>query len=152
MMETLKPLNTREVKEIKKKIDEQWGCDFKPDYFWFRSTSGKLYVVSRDAAKIDFSKLRIDSIGMYFARESDDGLRLSIEGSQAIGKIAKKNVLEIDEYEIKEWLAGQELSTIDMDLTGLSGYVIIKYKNDFFGCGKVTQNSILNFVPKVRRV
>jgi len=151
-MEKLVPLNTRAVKEIKKQVDVQWGCDFQSSYFWFKSASDKLYVVSKDAAKIDFSKLRIDSIGMYFARQSDDGLRLSIEGSQLVGKIAAKNVLEIDEYEIKEWLAGQELSTIDMDLTGLSGYVIIKSKNDFFGCGKVTSATILNFVPKVRRV
>jgi NOL1/NOP2/fmu family ribosome biogenesis protein len=152
MEEKLVALNTRDVKQIKKKIDEHWGCDFQGDYFWFKSSSDKLYVISKDATKIDFSKLRIDSVGMYFARESDDGLRLSIEGSQLVGKIAAKNMLEIDEYEIKEWLSGQELSTIDMDLSNISGYVIIKHKNDFFGCGKVTQNSILNFVPKVRRV
>ena len=152
MEEKLVALNTRDVKGIRKKIDEHWGCSFKGEYFWFRSTSGKLYVISKDAAKVDFSKLRIDSVGMYFAREGDDGLRLSIEGSQIIGSIAAKNMLEIDEYEIKEWLHGEELSPIDMDLTGLSGYVIVKHKNDFFGCGKVTQSSILNFVPKVRRV
>ncbi|MBW3012202.1 hypothetical protein KY311_03380 [Candidatus Woesearchaeota archaeon] len=151
-MEKLSPLNTREVKPIKKQISEHWGCDFEGDYFFFKSAKDKVYILGRDADKIDLKNFRIDTLGMYFARVSDDGIRLSFEGSQVIGKIATKNVLELDEHDLRDWMRGEELDNIDIDLSGLSGYVIIKHGNDFFGCGKVTEKKILNFVPKIRRM
>jgi len=33
-----------------------------------------------------------------------------------------------------------------------NGYFLIKYNDDFLGCGKSTGNKILNYVPKARRV
>ena len=35
--------------------------------------------------------------------------------------------------------------------TDLKGFVIIKNKDNFLGCGKVAENKILNFIPKERR-
>jgi len=36
--------------------------------------------------------------------------------------------------------------------TGKKGYIIIKYKNDFLGTGKASENKITNFIPKNRRL
>ena len=41
---------------------------------------------------------------------------------------------------------------IDISYNGKSGFVLIKYENDFIGCGKITKDKILNFVPKERRL
>ena len=36
--------------------------------------------------------------------------------------------------------------------TGKKGFLIIKYKNDFLGCGKASEPKITNFIPKNRRL
>ena len=43
---------------------------------------------------------------------------------------------------------GQELSIT----TDKKGFFIMRYKNDFLGTGKISQNKISNFIPKGRRL
>ena len=75
-------------------------------------------------------------------------LRLSIEGSQIMGPYAKKNVLELSKEASRDWLKGRDLAVE----TDCSGFVIVKSGDDFMGCGKVKDNKLLNFVPKIRRI
>lgn len=144
----LKILNSKEIKEIKEIIRNQWGCDFKTELAFLLSSNNKIYVVSRDIAKVDLSKLNIEIIGMYFGELKDEQLRLSVEGSQLIGLIAKKNVVELDDDEYRTWLKGFDLQKE----TAAEGFAILKHKNDFLGTGRVKEASILNFVPKNRRI
>ena len=46
--------------------------------------------------KLDLSKFRINSFGLYFGKIENSGIRLSIPGTQLIGKSADKNIIEID--------------------------------------------------------
>ncbi len=148
MMQNLKILNAKETKEIKKKILEQWGCDFNADFAFLLSSKNRLYLVSRDISKIDYEKLRLQVVGVYFGEIMDNGeLRLSIEGSQLIGECAKKNVVEIEKENVKKWLYGQDIR-IETESTG---FVIVKSNGDFMGTGKVKEGEILNFIPKIRR-
>jgi len=39
-----------------------------------------------------------------------------------------------------------------VDDTKSKGFVIVKSSNDFFGCGKIKENKMLNYVPKSRRL
>jgi len=144
----LKILNKKAIKEILKKIKEQWNAeiDFK-DKVFLQDKENDIYIVNRDISKINLSKLRINSIGLYIAQQMVDGLRLSIEGSQLIGPKAKKNVLELSEKQAKEWLKGY-----DLEIKDLKGHLIIKHKEDFLGCGKAKDNKVLNYVPKNRRL
>ena len=145
----LKILNTKETKEIKSKILGQWGLDFKTDFAFLLSSKNRLYLVSKDISKIDYEKLRLQVVGVYFGEIMDNGeLRLSIEGSQMIGKDAKKNVVEIEKEDVKKWLYGKDIKTS----TECSGFVIVKNNGDFMGTGKVKEGEILNFIPKIRRV
>jgi len=82
---------------------------------------------------------------LYFLSIVKDGLRLSIDGSQLFK--AKKNILELDKKGFEKWMTGEELI-----LEKENGYFLIKYNDDFLGCGKSTGNKILNYVPKARRV
>ena len=36
--------------------------------------------------------------------------------------------------------------------SNLKGFVVIRYKDDFLGCGKASAEKITNFVPKERRL
>ena len=147
-MQKLKILNSREKKPLLARIKEQWGCDFKTDLVWMMSAKNRIYLMTKDMENIDFKKVRIDTMGSYFATINDTEIRISIEGSQSIGPIAKKNVVELSEEEATSWMEGNDI----MKKTDCEGYIIIRSGNDFLGCGKATEDKILNFVPKNRRI
>ena len=147
-MAKLEILNKKKVKEIINQIKTQWGCDFSPDFVYLRNPKGKIYIINRDIEKIDTAQLKIDSVGMYFANLKDEKIRLSIEGSQLVGPKANKNIVELNEKQKEEWLRGEDIEK----QTNCSGFVIIKHKNDYMGCGKIKEERILNFYPKTRRI
>jgi len=105
-------------------------------------------MINKDFSEIDIEKIRINSIGLYFGETFHNEIRLSIEGSQLIGKDCTKNILELNEKESKEWLKGID---IDKEVED-RGFVIIKHDKDFLGCGKAVESKILNYVPKNRRL
>jgi len=147
-MQNLKILNKKETKRILAMLEKQWGFKEEMDYAFLETEKNKIYIANKEVFDLDLSKVKINSIGMYFAEAVSD-IRLSIEGSQIVGPKADKNVVELDENELKHWMAGED---IDKD-TGCTGFVIIRHKDDFFGTGKATaEGKILNFVPKVRRM
>ena len=85
----------KEIKKIMQLIEKQWNAKLKLGYAFLKTEKGKIYIVNEDISKLDLSKLRINSIGLYFGELRGDELRLSIEGSQIIGKNASKNVIVI---------------------------------------------------------
>ena len=147
-MQNLKILNKKEIKHVLEMIKKQWGCDFKEDYAFLQNKDGKVFIVNKDIAKIDFKKIRINSVGLYFAEVRNNEIRLSIEGSQIMGPKAKENIIELNEKEAREWLKGNDMEKEN----DANGFVIIKCDNDYLGTGKARDNKILNFVPKTRRL
>ena len=148
-MPELKILNSKEIKEIYKLIEKQWGAKIKLDYGFLRNNKNRIFVISKDISRIDISNLRLNSAGMYFCEIDDKGMRLSIEGSQIVGAKATKNVIELNEEETKKWFKGEDL---EKECRDCSGFIILKHKNDFFGNGKYVNGMILNYVAKTRRV
>ena len=147
-MPELKILNNKEIKKILKLIENQWNAKLKLNYAFLKNNKNRIFIINKDISKIDLSKLRINSIGMYFCEVSDNKIRLSIEGSQIVGPRATKNVVEINEEQTKNWLKGQ-----DLEIKGnYSGFLIIKNKNDFLGTGKYRDGRVLNYVGKSRRI
>ena len=148
MKKQLKAMGTRDLKPVFAFMKEQWGIDKTFPWAWYLSTKDDLYIVSKDITKIDAQKLRINSVGLYFGEFRKGHVRVSIDGSQLIGPHAKKNVVELDKAERREWLRGTDLDKV----TEADGFVIIKSGSDFIGSGKVKEGRILNFVPKGRRL
>lgn len=140
----------RELKHLLVLLDEQFECgtSWADDFFWLMSDKDNLYLIFKDVEKINFSQLRINSFGLYFGEYRHNELRLSIEGSQIIGKLAKKNIVELTKDQLKTWFKGNDVD-IEIDC---KGFVILKNNDDFVGCGRVKENKILNFVPKARRL
>lgn len=148
-MPELKILNSREIKEIYELIEKQWGAEIKLDYGFLKNQKNRIFIISKDISKIDISRLRINSVGMYFCEIDGKGIRLSIEGSQIVGPKATKNVVELDEEETRKWFKGEDLEKYCQNC---SGFVILKNNNDFLGNGKYSNGRILNYVGKSRRV
>lgn len=145
-MQERKILNTREVKQIRKLIEEQWDTEIG-DYV-FLQKGDDIFITSRDIERIPIDRLRVNSIGLYLGELRHGELRLSIEGSQIIGRDARRNVFELDDSQKFSWIKGDD---IDTGSEG-KGFVLIKYKDDFLGCGKIKDGRVINYYPKSRRV
>ncbi len=153
LRESLHILNSREKKHILKRIEDQWGASLPPAVL-LQSNKQKVFLISQDLDKLDWQDFKVDKAGLYIGRFDDKESRLSIEGTQLIGPLAKKNVLEISEENVAAWFRGEDLVFDEEKLKGFSGFVILKdgkNKVDFLGSGRVLNNRILNFVPKGRR-
>ncbi|MBW2976105.1 hypothetical protein KY347_01515 [Candidatus Woesearchaeota archaeon] len=151
-MHKLKILNSKEVKEILKRIEAQWGAKLKLDYAFLKNQKNRVFIVNKGISEIDFSKLKVNSLGMYFCEIDRLGIRLSIEGSQIAGPKSAKNIVEITEEQAKKWLSGQDLGLCQETKGSYSGFVIIKHNNDFFGTGRYQDGKVLNYVSKSRRI
>lgn len=147
-MQKLDILNSKQRKELAQILNKQFGCKFEFDYEVFVNRHNKIFLLNKDIKKINMDDLRINSLGLYFGHIYDNNeFRLSIEGSQIIGKIAKKNVLKLNDEQADLWMEGQDTKVE----TDVEGFVIIKNKGDFLGCGKLKNKKLLNYVPKERR-
>ena len=124
-------------------IKKQFGASMELDY---EIRNKRAWLMSKDARDFGLD-IPIISKGVYFGYLEHDGLRLSIEGSQIVGRHATKNILELGEKEMQDWLNGMNL-----DKKCKKGYLILKFKKDFVGCGKSNGEKIWNFVPKERRI
>lgn len=149
-MQNLKILNSREVKGIHKLLKEQFGFLEELDFFFLMNTKNKVYIINKDIRNINLDNLRIDSLGLYFGEMYNAEFRLSVEGSQIIGKKATKNILELNNVQISSWVRGFDIEHAGLPV--LNDFLIIKHKNDFFGCGKYRNGKVLNYFPKTRRL
>jgi len=147
-MQNLRILNNKEIKQVLNKIQEQFGIkEIKLDLGMLKNKEGKIFLITKDINKVNLDKLRINELGLYIAKE-DKGIRLSIEGAYLFGKHAAKNIHEIDKANAYFWMTGEDISC----KKEFKGFVIIRYKDNYLGCGKWKENKILNFIPKERRI
>ena len=103
----LKILNTKEISKILEQIKSQFSIkELSLDFVFLTNEDNKVFISTKDIAKVDFRNLRINNIGLYFGKLEIDGFRPSIEGSQILGKLAKENIIEINNVKRVEttWL------------------------------------------------
>ena len=147
-MSRLKLMDNKRKENLSRLIKKQWEPSFSlEDYAVYINQKDKIYIITRNVCGLDLSRLRINSVGLYFGKLKNNELRLSIEGSQLVGETAKKNILELDNKQSELWMQGQD---VEID-TSFRGYVIIKHNKDFLGCGKIS-DKLHNYVPKERRI
>jgi len=152
-MNFLKIFNKKQKQEIEEKLKDQFGIKEIPGEIIMKGKE-KLFLFSGSFTYKEIKKLEklviIERIGIYFAKidEPTGKVRLSIEGVQILKDQIKKNIFEIPEELVELWMKGQELNI----KTGKKGFLIMKYKNNFLGSGKASEEKIGNFIPKVRRL
>ena len=144
-----KILNSKEIKRILKWLKDHYCIkELKIEKVFLQNTKDKIYLISKKISEMETKNLRINLIGMYFAKQEKNGLRLTIEGSQIIGLKATKNIAVLNKEQIKQWIRGEDIGYQE----DLKGFVIIKHENDFYGTGFYKEGKILNYVPKERRI
>ncbi len=153
-MQQLAIFNTREIKEIKEIVIENFGHFPAGDYVFLRNENDRIFLVNKDISKINLDHLIIDKLGLYFAEHKPGQVRLSKEGAQLLAQDAKankvelNNVVELSEEETKDYFRGQDLKK---DLGKENKLILLRYKKDVFGCAKYKEGKILNFLPKIHR-
>ncbi len=145
-------INKKELKEYLNVINERF--DFNYDFYKnhaFIKSSDKIWIASPNVLAHNYSGLRIEGIGMVFARIIKDGIKITTNAVQLFGRYAKKNVFEISEEEKNLFIRGLDLMK---ELPTDEGYVILKYNDDYLGVGKYLpkQKLIKNMIPKARRI
>jgi len=126
-------------------LKEQFGVEESELEFKLRERGrGKLYAFKECPQLGDAGAEK--HAGIYFGKLEKDGLRLSIEGSFLVGAKARRGVLNLSDEEARKWLRGEDLES------KVKGYVILKWRSYFLGCGKGNGKFIKNFVPKERRL
>ncbi|MFH1332520.1 MAG: hypothetical protein ABIH63_04540 [archaeon] len=144
-----KVLNKKEVKRIINSLDEQYSISsLKLDYIFILGSDDKLYLIDKKFAELNLIDLRVNSLGLYFGKLEDGKVRLSIEGSQIVGPLARKNIITLSKNQISDWVRG---SNVDVN-TDCKGFVLVKHGDDFFGSGKCSKGVLFNYVPKNRRI
>lgn len=152
-MTYLKILNQKEKEQIESKLKEQFGINEISGILAMRGQD-RIFLYTGGIGEKEMRTLEeiafIERLGVYFAKidERTGGIRLSIEGTQILGKDAKKNIFEIPKEELENWMKGRELNI----KTGEKGFLMMKHGNDFLGTGKASVEKIGNFIPKNRRL
>ena len=147
----LKILNSSEKKEIENHLKNQFGIKKIPGILAQKGKE-RLFLFTGDLNPEDIKRLEeiiiIERLGIYFAKIIGDEIRLSIEGTQILKNQIQKNIFELNEEHLNSWMSGQDL----LLKTGKKGFLVMKYKNNFLGCGKASEEKIGNFIPKNRRL
>jgi len=153
-MEKLQILNTREIKRIKQLLDSEFGYALEEEYAYLQNQKGRIFIITKEIAALDFAALRIDKMGLYFAESKDNQLRLSKEGAQLLVQEARKhkkevkNIVSLNKEEVTTYFQGHDLGK---DCGNESRFVLLDYKNNILGCAKYREGKIFNFLPKIHR-
>jgi 16S rRNA (cytosine1407-C5)-methyltransferase len=147
---TMKPLPSTDKKRIIEKLDKQFGIKKIPQLIILFGKE-KLRLYSGNLLKEELyhlnNEIRIENMGLYFAKIENEDIRLTIDGVQVLKEQISKNILELTDEQALEWFKGNDLQ-IKTDYS----WKILKNKNEFIGCGKSTGEKISNFMPKERRI
>lgn len=150
-MNQLKILNENEKQEIVNKLNKQFGIKKVPGLI-LRKGAERLFLFKGSFNGKQIKKLKdaipVDKVGIYFAKIIKNEIRLSIEGVYLLKDEIKENIFQLTKQQAEKWIKGQELNI----KPGKKGFLVIKYKDDFLGCGKASENKITNFMPKSRRL
>ncbi|MGC8894952.1 MAG: methyltransferase RsmF C-terminal domain-like protein [candidate division WOR-3 bacterium] len=135
------------MKEIKRPLSERFGI---PDEFWkglLISIQGKqAWISTPEASEIVGPVLRR---GIRFSHKTSDGWKLSAEGAMAIGRVATRCVLDLDEQGIARFLSGYN---IEGDFAWEDGQVIIRWNGFPVGVGLLRGRVIKNQLRASRRL
>lgn len=150
-MNWLKILSVKEKREIERKLESQFGIKRIPGIIVKKGKERLFLFIGkfgwREIKKLE-QKIIIERVGVYFAKEQGGEVRLSVEGVQLLKDQITKNIFKLNEEQMKQWMHGSELNIS----AGKKGFLIMKYKDDFLGCGKASLEKIGNYIPKSRRL
>ena len=142
----MEELSKKQVRLIIEGLGDYYGIkNLKMDFIFLKDGKNKVHLINKEYKLLNHA--RINEAGLYFINISKD-LRLSIEGAQIIGRLATKNIYDLSDEDLTDWLRGFDIETGDNH----QGYKLMKNNDDFYGVGYFKDNKIRNFIPKSRRI
>ncbi len=146
-----KILNSGERDEVLSSLKEQFGVEESLRLvFLLQENKRKLYVVNEDVVPF-LDEFKVNRTGVYFGKYYEGvGVRLSLDGSQIVGPLASKNVFELEDGDVSDWMNGRKIPLSGEEQR--RGFQIVKNGSDFLGCGKVIDEELKPYVPKNRRL
>ena len=141
-------------KDVLKLIEKNYGCRIKIRGVFLRTTKEKIWLASNAIQNFDFGKVKINSVGLYFGKlKRNDKIQLSIEGSQIVGRFARKNILELDKKQAMKYLQGFDVRVEKFENCEVNNFVILRFGKDIIGSGILREDGrIENLLPKTRRL
>lgn len=102
--------------------------------------------------KIRFSRLGI-KIAEEFGNVRKSGFKTQHEFITVFGKQAQKNIIELNAEQAKEYYQGKDSRDLDFSTTrapskGSSGEMLVSYRNEIIGLGKLVSNKLKNNLPR----
>ena len=148
---SLKFIDGKDRKKLLRKLNEQFGIENLLGTI-IKNKQDQFFIFQGNYTRKQIRELEqvanIDRIGIYFTSQLNKEFRLSIEGTRILKDQITKNIVELTDQEAETWIMGHEIEKT----TNLKGFVIIKYKDEFLGTGKASENKITNYIPKSRRL
>jgi NOL1/NOP2/fmu family ribosome biogenesis protein len=147
-------LSRKETEEIEERIRNTYGTEDCLKEFVVLQTGKeeKIWLASRKIFELNLEVLRINSIGLYFGRVDCGKLRLSVEGAGIVGPKAKKNIAEIDDTAIWDFLRGFDVKPSKLNEAEEGRYVLVKHKDHFIGVAKLENGMLISVLPKSRKL
>lgn len=144
-------IKSSKKKKILQELKEQFGIE-KLNYLLIQTGKEKIRAFTGHLSKEEILQLsrltNIELIGIYLIkREEQQDLRLSLDATHLLKEQITKNIIEINESQLQEWIRGR-----DLEIKTNKGNIIIKYESDFIGSGKSNGEKIFNYIPKERRL
>lgn len=119
-------------------------------------------ILSKEEIRDINEEVGIELIGLYLfhSYENQDNLRLSFDAIYALKDQITENIIELDEKQAEEFMKGRDIVLTKEEQERYKqknetlGFKIIRIKNtpEFIGTGKLTNDRIVNYMPKERRL
>src|SRR3989344_2055857 len=147
----LKILSKKEKAELATQLEKQFGIKNAEGIFLMRGQE-RIFLFQGSLTEKQIKELEnvvpVERVGVYFGKNINGQIRLSIEGTQMLKNQITKNIFELDKKQLELWMKGQEI----LIETGKNDFLVMKYKDNFLGTGKASEKKITNFIPKNRRL
>jgi NOL1/NOP2/fmu family ribosome biogenesis protein len=144
----VKKVNAKEVEEL---IKENYGSEISLESFnVFIRKDQKVFLASKG---LPVSLIEKSDYLLHFGTiKRNRKIQLSVEGSQLVGKTAKKNIVILDEENVSKFVEGLYAKPKELVDCSIGNFVLVKHGNDFFGSGVLREGYIEGYIPKERRI
>lgn len=137
-------------KEVEKIVEKNYGSSLSLESFDAYVKREKVFLVTKG---FPISLVEKSFYLLHFGTfKRNEKIHLSIEGTQMVGKTAKRNIVLLDEENSLRFLEG--LNAVPMRLIDceIGNFVLVKLGNDFLGSGVLREGYVESLVPKERRI